>query len=75
MKALAYHGPGSSKAWEAIPCPVQVQPGVVVNNAEQDPVLAVMELTGGLGADVVIEAVGVFCRGADTGALKVVLTR
>jgi alcohol dehydrogenase len=32
---------------------------LVVNNAEQDPVAAVMELTAGLGADVVIEAVGV----------------
>jgi alcohol dehydrogenase len=32
---------------------------VVVNNAEQDPIAAVRELTGGLGADVAIEAVGV----------------
>lgn len=32
---------------------------VVVNNAEQDPVAAVLDLTSGLGADVVIEAVGV----------------
>jgi alcohol dehydrogenase len=32
---------------------------VVVNNAEQDPIVAVRELTGGLGADVAIEAVGV----------------
>jgi alcohol dehydrogenase len=32
---------------------------VVVNNGEQDPIAAVRELTGGLGADVVIEAVGV----------------
>ncbi len=32
---------------------------VVINNSEQDPVAAVMELTGGLGADVAIEAVGV----------------
>jgi alcohol dehydrogenase len=32
---------------------------VVINNAEQDPIAAVMELTGGLGADVAIEAVGV----------------
>jgi len=32
---------------------------VVVNNAVEDPVAKVMELTGGLGADVAIEAVGV----------------
>jgi alcohol dehydrogenase len=32
---------------------------VVINNSEQDPIAAVMELTGGLGADVAIEAVGV----------------
>ena len=32
---------------------------VLVNNAEQDPIAAVRELTGGLGADVTIEAVGV----------------
>jgi alcohol dehydrogenase len=32
---------------------------VAVNNAAEDPVAAVMELTGGLGADVAIEAVGI----------------
>jgi alcohol dehydrogenase len=32
---------------------------VVINNGEQDPIAAVRELTGGLGADVAIEAVGV----------------
>jgi alcohol dehydrogenase len=32
---------------------------VVVNNGDQDPIAAVRDLTGGLGADVVIEAVGV----------------
>jgi alcohol dehydrogenase len=32
---------------------------VVINNAQQDAVAAVLELTGGLGADVAIEAVGV----------------
>jgi len=32
---------------------------VVVNNGVDDPVARVMELTGGLGADVTIEAVGV----------------
>ena len=32
---------------------------VVINNSEQDPIGAVRELTGGLGADVVIEAVGI----------------
>jgi alcohol dehydrogenase len=32
---------------------------VVVNNAEQDPIAAVRELTAGLGADVAIEAVGI----------------
>jgi alcohol dehydrogenase len=32
---------------------------VVINNAEQDPIAAVRELTQGLGADVAIEAVGV----------------
>ena len=32
---------------------------VVINNAEQNPIAAVRELTGGLGADVAIEAVGV----------------
>jgi alcohol dehydrogenase len=32
---------------------------VTVNNAEQDPIAAVLELTGGLGVDVAIEAVGV----------------
>jgi alcohol dehydrogenase len=31
---------------------------VVVNNAEQDPIAAVRELTAGLGVDVAIEAVG-----------------
>jgi alcohol dehydrogenase len=32
---------------------------VVVNNSTQDPIAAVRDLTGGLGADVAIEAVGV----------------
>lgn len=32
---------------------------VSINNAEQDPIAAVLELTGGLGVDVAIEAVGV----------------
>jgi alcohol dehydrogenase len=32
---------------------------VVINNSEQDPIAAVKELTGGLGVDVAIEAVGV----------------
>jgi alcohol dehydrogenase len=32
---------------------------VVINNKEQDPIAAVRELTGGLGVDVAIEAVGV----------------
>jgi alcohol dehydrogenase len=32
---------------------------VVVNNSRQDPLAALKELTGGLGADVAIEAVGV----------------
>jgi alcohol dehydrogenase len=32
---------------------------VIINNAEVDPIAAVRELTGGLGADVAIEAVGV----------------
>jgi alcohol dehydrogenase len=32
---------------------------VVVNNSRQDPLEIVRELTGGLGADVAIEAVGV----------------
>jgi alcohol dehydrogenase len=32
---------------------------VVINNTEQDPIEAVQSLTGGLGADVAIEAVGV----------------
>jgi alcohol dehydrogenase len=32
---------------------------VVVNNGRQDPLAVVQELTGGLGADVAIEAVGV----------------
>jgi alcohol dehydrogenase len=32
---------------------------VVINNSEQDPIAAVMDLTRGLGADVAIEAVGV----------------
>ncbi|MCW2522120.1 MAG: Threonine dehydrogenase and related Zn-dependent dehydrogenase [Frankiales bacterium] len=32
---------------------------VVINNSEQDPIAAIMELTGGLGVDVAIEAVGV----------------
>jgi alcohol dehydrogenase len=31
---------------------------VVINNSVQDPITAVRELTGGLGADVAIEAVG-----------------
>jgi alcohol dehydrogenase len=32
---------------------------VVVNNSRQDPLAAIKDLTGGLGADVAIEAVGV----------------
>ncbi|MDP9092649.1 MAG: alcohol dehydrogenase catalytic domain-containing protein [Actinomycetota bacterium] len=32
---------------------------VTINNSEQDPIAAVRELTGGLGVDVAIEAVGV----------------
>jgi alcohol dehydrogenase len=32
---------------------------VTINNGEEDPLAKVMELTGGLGADVAIEAVGV----------------
>ncbi len=37
----------------------QFDADVVVNNGVDDPVARVMELTGGLGADVTIEAVGV----------------
>jgi alcohol dehydrogenase len=33
--------------------------GVVINNADDDPVAQVLELTDGLGADVVVEAVGI----------------
>src|SRR5690606_30721629 len=36
----------------------QLGADVTVNIAERDPVEAVMEVTGGLGADSVIEAVG-----------------
>lgn len=32
---------------------------IVINNSEQDPIAAIMELTSGLGVDVSIEAVGV----------------
>ncbi|MEU4482543.1 zinc-binding dehydrogenase [Micromonospora sp. NPDC023966] len=32
---------------------------ILVNNAEQDPIAAVRDLTAGLGADVAVEAVGV----------------
>jgi alcohol dehydrogenase len=32
---------------------------VIINNCEQDPIAAIRELTGGLGVDVAIEAVGV----------------
>ncbi len=32
---------------------------IVINSREDDPVARVMELTGGLGADVAIEAVGI----------------
>ncbi len=32
---------------------------IVINNAKEDPLPAILELTGGLGADVSIEAVGV----------------
>ncbi|GAA0545587.1 zinc-dependent alcohol dehydrogenase family protein [Actinomadura livida] len=42
-----------------------------VNNSRQDPLAAVRELTGGLGADVAIEAVGV----PDTFELSVALAR
>ncbi|HBM76456.1 MAG TPA: L-threonine 3-dehydrogenase [Clostridiaceae bacterium] len=36
----------------------QLGADVVINSMEQDPVTAVKELTGGIGADVVIEAAG-----------------
>jgi alcohol dehydrogenase len=62
---------------------------LVVNNGTDDPIAFVGELTGGLGADVAIEAVGVpasfeLCAALVrpgghmaniTGAVKVVLTR
>jgi len=37
---------------------------VTINNGNTDAVAEVMELTGGLGADVAIEAVGISLRGA-----------
>ncbi|QKW37039.1 zinc-dependent alcohol dehydrogenase family protein [Actinomadura sp. NAK00032] len=44
---------------------------ITVNNSRQDPLAAVRDLTGGLGADVAIEAVGV----PDTFELAVTLAR
>ncbi|WP_225992795.1 zinc-binding dehydrogenase [Actinomadura rudentiformis] len=44
---------------------------VTVNNGRQDPLAVVRELTGGLGADTTIEAVGV----PDTFELAVALAR
>ena len=51
MKALVYHGPGK-RAWEEVPDAVIQEPTDAVV-----PVIA--ELTGGLGADVTMEAVGI----------------
>ena len=48
MRALVYHGPGQ-KAWQEAPDP----------EITDDGDATVRELTGGLGADVAIEAVGV----------------
>ena len=48
MRALVYHGPGR-KSWDEVP-----DPGIT-----EDPLAVIKDLTGRLGADVSIEAVGV----------------
>ena len=48
---------------------------VTINPSSQSPVEVIKEFTGGLGADVSMEAYHVFTRAGETAALKVVLTR
>ena len=62
MQALRPYGAGRIVAIDALPlrCALAGQLGadVVINAAERDPVRAVLDLTGGRGADVVIDCVG-----------------
>jgi len=64
MKAIVYHGPGQ-KAWQEVPDP-EITGGQI--NAGRF-------ITYHFGLDDFDEAYEAFAHAADTGALKVVLTR
>jgi threonine dehydrogenase-like Zn-dependent dehydrogenase len=51
MKALVYHGPGQ-RGWDTVDDPT-------ISNGHEDTLAQIMDLTGGIGADVALEAVGV----------------
>lgn len=66
MEALVYHGAGK-RAWEKKPGPqvrdatdavVRITTSTAVNSSDGKAVQKVMDLTGGAGVDVAIEAVG-----------------
>lgn len=64
MKALVYHGPGNTViaidlADSRLTAAKTSGADVTVNNSREDALEIVRSLTGGLGADVAIEAVGV----------------
>ena len=66
MRALVYHGPGR-KAWEEVADPEITDDGDVIVRVNAVTIC---------GTDLhILKAYDVFARAADTGALKVVLTR
>jgi len=72
MRALVYHGPGQ-KAWEEVPDP-ELTPTLMrlITTGQID---ARRFITHHFGLDEFDQAYDVFARAADTGALKVALTR
>ena len=71
MRALVYHGPGQ-KAWEEAPDPELTDGGDTITPGQID---AMKFVTHHFGLDEFDQAYDVFARAADTGALKVALTR
>jgi alcohol dehydrogenase len=78
MKGLVHHGPGSNSPAHIVATDVagsrlaaakQFGADVVVNNATEDPLAVVRQITQGLGADVAIEAVGLAATFELTAAL------
>ena len=70
MRALVYHGPGY-KTWQESPDP-EITLMRLLTTGQID---ARRFITYHLGLDQFDEAYDVFARAADTGALKVVLSR